>query len=141
MERDAVLTYGAAEIINDRLSGSADRVTLPYCKNCRAIAMIDIRSEGGKEKCQFCQNDANIGKISVPYTFKVLMDELLKINIVFFMNTKNKPPPGIEEVDEELIRMSGHQIHAMRVESTSSDTELETQRQSEALNTEPIEVE
>lgn len=87
MERDALIAHGAAASLKERLVDCSDIYTMYVCSKCGMIASKD------KYKnvyiCKSCsklpQNEGNIpyaNKVVLPYAFKLLIQELMAINIL-----------------------------------------------------------
>ena len=73
MEKDCVIGYGASCLLLERLMISSDLFTAHICAKCGYLGM-----EG---YCQFCRDGTNIGKVKLPYAFKLLTQELMSMNI------------------------------------------------------------
>jgi hypothetical protein len=53
MERDALLQANAKHILADRLFDNADTFTVPFCRSCNTIAVMDQKS--GIASCGICR--------------------------------------------------------------------------------------
>jgi hypothetical protein len=53
MERDALLQANAKHILADRLFDNADTFTIPFCRTCNTIAVLDQKS--GIASCGLCR--------------------------------------------------------------------------------------
>jgi DNA-directed RNA polymerase III subunit RPC2 len=73
MEKDCVLGYGASCLLLERLMLSSDLFCAYICGKCGYLAMEGF--------CQYCGDGANVGKIKMPYAFKLLTQELMSMNI------------------------------------------------------------
>ena len=73
MEKDCVLGYGASCLLLERLMLSSDLFCAFICGKCGYLAMEGF--------CQYCGDGANVGKIKMPYAFKLLTQELMSMNI------------------------------------------------------------
>ena len=76
MEHDCLVSYGATNLLLERLLKVSDAFTIPICKNCKCICnKIDT--------CIIC-NGNNIKITSIPYASKLLFQLLtglgMKIN-------------------------------------------------------------
>lgn len=87
MERDALIAHGTAAALKERLVDCSDIYTVHVCSKCGMIAAKD------KYKnvyiCAGCsklpQNQGEIpyaNKVALPYAFKLLVQELMAINIL-----------------------------------------------------------
>lgn len=99
MERDALLSHGAAFLLHDRLHKSSDYHTAFVCSLCGSLlsAWMDspmkdptstMNLEGTVDNmarrrvtCQVCQTAKGISKVAMPYVFKYLAAELAAMNI------------------------------------------------------------
>lgn len=86
MESDCLVGYGAAMLLNEKLVENSDKVSLPLCKDCGIIA-IDDRTQG-KKYCVSC-GSTNVINISMPYSFKLFLDELKAMTIYPKILTKD----------------------------------------------------
>jgi DNA-directed RNA polymerase beta subunit len=86
MESDCLVGYGAAMLLNEKLVENSDKVILPVCKECGIIA-IDDRTQG-KKYCVACGSNNTIN-ISMPYSFKLFLDELKAMAIYPKILTKD----------------------------------------------------
>ena len=73
MERDCLIGYGAASLIQERLMHSSDVFTANVCETCGNI--------GFKDWCQYCKNGINVASVRMPYACKLLFQELQAMNI------------------------------------------------------------
>ena len=72
MEKDAIVAYGASEVVNERLYTVSDEFAIYVCKKCGIIA-------ASTTECQ-CKCD-KIVKCKFPYASKLLLTELMSIGI------------------------------------------------------------
>jgi DNA-directed RNA polymerase II subunit RPB2 len=79
MERDAIISHGASGILKDRFCLSSDAYKTPMCRNCGQIAISDVYT--GRFKCDLCEGKADIGKLSIPYSYKLLAHILIGMGI------------------------------------------------------------
>ncbi len=88
MERDCLIGHGAAALLRERLVESSDKYVLYICELCGHISWFDRR-----RKEYICPVHGNKGKISaviVPYAFKLLMQELMSMNVMPRLKLKPK---------------------------------------------------
>ncbi|PIU22227.1 MAG: DNA-directed RNA polymerase subunit B [Candidatus Diapherotrites archaeon CG08_land_8_20_14_0_20_30_16] len=78
MESDCLVGYGAAMLLNEKLVEDSDKVCLPVCNDCGIVAVDDKLQ--GKLYCPCC-NGFNVLEVSMPYSFKLFLDELKSIAI------------------------------------------------------------
>eukprot|EP00768_Dysnectes_brevis_P005195 gnl/Dysnectes_brevis/3739_a4795_967.p1 GENE.gnl/Dysnectes_brevis/3739_a4795_967~~gnl/Dysnectes_brevis/3739_a4795_967.p1 ORF type:complete len:1136 (-),score=236.33 gnl/Dysnectes_brevis/3739_a4795_967:39-3404(-) len=74
MERDAVLAYGAACLLVERLMVSSDEFVAHVCGSCGLV--------GYKGWCQSCQTARHMVTLKLPYAAKLMMQELMAMNVV-----------------------------------------------------------
>ena len=73
MERDCLIGYGAASLIQERLMISSDLFTAIVCEKCGFI--------GSEQWCQFCKSSLQLLNVRMPYACKLLFQELQAMNI------------------------------------------------------------
>jgi DNA-directed RNA polymerase beta subunit/intein/homing endonuclease len=88
MERDAVIAHGMAKFLKERLFDCADPYSTRVCGKC---GMFARREEYRKNQpspgpndvwhCPMCFNYTDIHEIMIPYAFKLMIQELLSMNI------------------------------------------------------------
>jgi DNA-directed RNA polymerase III subunit RPC2 len=74
MERDCLIGYGASNLLIERLLISSDIFFVSCCKHCGLI--------GYKGWCQFCKSCEKMETIRMPYSCKLLFQELQAMNIM-----------------------------------------------------------
>lgn len=79
MERDCLIAYGASMMLKDRLLDEADRTEVPVCEVCGLIAYYDAKQR--RYVCRVCGEDAKISTVVVAYAFKLLLQEMMSLNI------------------------------------------------------------
>jgi len=85
MEQQALVAHGASLLLKERYD--SDKVVLPICTKCGAIAIED--SIRNKLTCPIC-NSQDIEPIEISYAFKLLVDEIQSLHIKTKFNLKNK---------------------------------------------------
>ena len=73
MERDCLIGYGAASLIQERLMTSSDVFNAVVCEACGYI--------GSEQWCQFCRSGIQLMNVKMPYACKLLFQELQAMNI------------------------------------------------------------
>ena len=85
MEQQALVAHGASLLLKERYD--SDKVTLPICTKCGAIAIDDtIRN---KIMCPICHSE-DVESVEVSYAFKLLIEELQGLHIHTNFGLKNK---------------------------------------------------
>ena len=79
MEKDAIVAHGASAFNKDRLLDSSDKFTINVCKKCGLIARFN--SEKKIYLCNTCDNKTHFSKVELPYSCKLLFQELITMNI------------------------------------------------------------
>ena len=78
MERDCMISHGAARFLKERLMDVSDKYRVHVCENCGLIAEADIKA--GSYKCKLCPA-SKISQVYIPYACKLLFQELLAMHI------------------------------------------------------------
>lgn len=73
MERDCMVGYGAAMLLNERLLKSSDLFTADVCTSCGHL--------GYKGFCPYCHTRGCVSKVNMPYAFKLLLQEMQGMGI------------------------------------------------------------
>lgn len=88
MERDAMLSHGLAKFLKERLLETADLYHCYVCDRCGLFAerlmTRDNKPHPTKKDiyyCRACRNYTDISMLRLPYAFKLLIQELLSMNI------------------------------------------------------------
>ncbi|PWA50905.1 nuclear RNA polymerase C2 [Artemisia annua] len=80
MERDCMIAYGAANLTYERLMLSSDPFEAQVCRKCGLLGYINHQSK--TKFCSKCKNGDNISSMRLPYSCKLLFQELQSMNIV-----------------------------------------------------------
>jgi len=88
MERDCLIAYGASMVLKDRLLDEADRTEVHVCERCGLIAFYDARQR--KYVCKVCGDSAEISTVVAAYAFKLLLQEIMSLNIAPRLMIKDK---------------------------------------------------
>ena len=73
MERDCLIAYGASQLLLERLMLSSDAHEVDVCEKCGLM--------GYQGWCQSCQASGGMVKMTVPYAAKLLVQELMSMNV------------------------------------------------------------
>jgi len=74
MERDALISHGASEVLKERLCTSSDAYKAVFCKTCGNLAISNALSQ--TQTCRCCGNSAKFGTCTVPYAYRLLQNLL-----------------------------------------------------------------
>lgn len=95
MERDTIISYGMSKFMKERFVDIADKYSCYVCDICGLFAQRIVKIEnspvpqkGDSYVCMGCKNETKITKIVIPYAFKLLIQELMSINIAPRIRTK-----------------------------------------------------
>ena len=87
MERDVMIAHGMSSFCKERLYDVSDKYSVYVCKKCGMIAPYN---DGGQtsltdftiHRCNTCENRTEFAKVNIPYSYKLLSQELQTINVV-----------------------------------------------------------
>jgi len=79
MERDCLIAYGASMILKDRLLEESDKTEIYVCERCGLVAYHDMKQR--KFVCRVCGDKARVSSISIAYAFKLLLQEMMSLDI------------------------------------------------------------
>lgn len=80
MERDAMISHGLSQFLKERFMETSDPYIVHVCDNCGLFARKVIDSN--HYICDSCKETKKISIIALPYAFKLMVQELLAINIM-----------------------------------------------------------
>jgi DNA-directed RNA polymerase II subunit RPB2 len=78
MERDAMISHGAASFLRDRLFYNSDAYQVHVCQRCGLFAVGDIKNN--KYFCKSC-NTPDVVVTTLPFATKLLFQELSSIGV------------------------------------------------------------
>ena len=79
MERDGIASHGMTRFCRERLYDSSDAYSVHICNSCGMIASVNPKYN--INVCQTCDNKVDFSLVSVPFAFKLMMQELQSCNI------------------------------------------------------------
>lgn len=87
MERDCMIAHGACNFLKERLLDVSDKFTVFVCNNCGGISISNPKKV--IYNCKKCNNFNNFNKVQIPYSFKLLLQELESMSISTNMITND----------------------------------------------------
>jgi DNA-directed RNA polymerase II subunit RPB2 len=93
MERDALLGHGIGNFISESMMERSDNAQFPICNRCGILAIT------GKEKfyCKRC-DEQDISMVKMPYTFKLLSQEMETMSLNMNFNINNDIDIEIQDI-------------------------------------------
>ena len=88
MERDCLIAYGASMMLKDRLLEESDKAEVNVCERCGLLAYYDIKQR--RYICRVCGDKAKVSTIVIAYAFKLLLQEMMSLNIAPRLIPKDK---------------------------------------------------
>ena len=79
MERDCLISYGAAMVLKDRLLDESDKTVIHVCEKCGLIAYYNNQQR--KYVCKIDGDQGEISSVAIAYAFKLLLQEMTSLNI------------------------------------------------------------
>lgn len=80
MERDVGIAHGAAFLLREKLLEASDKYTVYVCNICGLFANKMPKKD--VYHCPSCKNSTRISKVILPYAFKLLIQELMSVQIL-----------------------------------------------------------
>jgi DNA-directed RNA polymerase III subunit RPC2 len=84
MERDCLIAYGASQLLLERLMLSSDAHEVDICETCGLM--------GYQGWCQTCKTTRGISRMTMPYAAKLLVQELLSMNVLVRLKLEDEFP-------------------------------------------------
>ncbi len=84
MERDCLIAYGASQLLLERLMLSSDAHEVDICEKCGMM--------GYNSWCQSCQSSRGVVKMTMPYAAKLLIQELMSMNVKATLQLEDEYP-------------------------------------------------
>jgi DNA-directed RNA polymerase II subunit RPB2 len=79
MERDCMISHGAARFTKGRIYDASDRFQVHICKKCGMMAVFNDAKN--IHHCRTCDNRVDFDLVNIPYACKLLFHELIAMNI------------------------------------------------------------
>jgi DNA-directed RNA polymerase beta subunit len=80
MERDCMVSHGAARFTRGRMYDASDKYSVHICKNCGLISSYNDKLH--IHHCRTCDNRIDFSYVEIPYACKLLVQELTTMNVV-----------------------------------------------------------
>jgi len=80
MEKDAMVSHGAAKFTRGRMYDASDKYSVHICKKCGLVASYN--NEIHIHHCRTCDNRSDFAYVEIPYACKLLFQELTTMNVV-----------------------------------------------------------
>jgi DNA-directed RNA polymerase II subunit RPB2 len=87
MERDCMISHGAARFTRGRMYDASDKYSVFVCKKCGLIASYNDQLH--IHHCRVCDNRVDFAYVEIPYACKLLFQELNTMNVVPRLITDN----------------------------------------------------
>ena len=79
MERDCMCSHGASTFTKERLYDASDSFRVHVCKKCGLIASYNDKKH--IHHCKTCDNRSDFSYVEIPYSCKLMFQELISMNI------------------------------------------------------------
>jgi DNA-directed RNA polymerase II subunit RPB2 len=79
MERDCMISHGASRFTKERMYDVSDKYSVSICNKCGLIASFN--KEYSIYMCNNCENRADFSSVDIPYSCKLLFQELVTMNV------------------------------------------------------------
>jgi DNA-directed RNA polymerase II subunit RPB2 len=80
MERDCMISHGASKFTKERIYDVSDKYGVNVCKKCGMIAVYNDKEH--IHLCNLCKNRTEFSYVKIPFSCKLLFQELISINVV-----------------------------------------------------------
>ena len=80
MERDCMISHGASRFTKERIYDVSDKYSVYVCKLCGMIAIYSDKKH--IHLCKMCDNRTEFSKVEIPFSCKLLFQELISMNVV-----------------------------------------------------------
>jgi DNA-directed RNA polymerase II subunit RPB2 len=85
---NCMVSHGAARFTRGRMYDASDKYSVFVCKKCGLIAAYNDKLH--IHCCRTCDNRVDFAYVEIPYTCKLLFQELTTMNVVPRIMTDNK---------------------------------------------------
>jgi DNA-directed RNA polymerase II subunit RPB2 len=80
MEKDAMVSHGASAFTKSRMYDVSDKYSVNVCNKCGMIAAYN--DQMNIHLCKTCDNRTDFAYVQIPYSCKLLFQELMTMNVV-----------------------------------------------------------
>ena len=80
MERDCMIAHGASKFTEERMYEVSDKYVVHTCRKCGLIAAFNDKQ--GIHLCKACDNRTDFARVKLPYSCKLLFQELMSMNVI-----------------------------------------------------------
>eukprot|EP00932_Pfiesteria_piscicida_P018922 SRR837773.5763.p1 GENE.SRR837773.5763~~SRR837773.5763.p1 ORF type:complete len:1043 (-),score=257.48 SRR837773.5763:37-2829(-) len=80
MERDCIIAHGSAKFLKERLFDVSDAYRIHVCDTCGLFSIANLTKN--TYECKLCKDRAKISQIVMPYAAKLMVQELMTMNIL-----------------------------------------------------------
>jgi DNA-directed RNA polymerase II subunit RPB2 len=82
-----MISHGAARFLKERLFDVSDSYRMHICEQCGLICQANLAEQ--KFECTVCQSSQSICKVAIPYACKLLIQELMALQIAPRLRVNN----------------------------------------------------
>merc|ERR1712146_131174 len=86
MEKDAMVAHGVGQFLKERMMETSDITTVKICDKCGLFAHKVMDKD--YYTCPSCPECNKFSDICVPYAFKLMVQELMSVNILPMIRTE-----------------------------------------------------
>ena len=79
MERDCMISHGASRFTQGRMMDASDKYKVHVCNQCGMIASFNEKVH--IHFCRMCENRTDFSLVKIPYSCKLLFQELQAMNV------------------------------------------------------------
>src|SRR5215203_2077383 len=88
IETASLIEYGASMMLKDRLLEESDKAEVNVCERCGLLAYYDVKQR--RYICRVCGEKAKISSVVIAYAFKLLLQEMMSLNVAPRLLVKEK---------------------------------------------------